>query len=380
MSASPIDDLRAAFEEPFWDLGRDAARDRATIVTSWPSVPVELVRAAGFSPVFARGRSTPTPAADRVLEPDLFPNRLRQLVEAALTERLAGVAAIVLPRSSDPDYKCFLYLSELARRGIATALPPILLFDLLHSAGSDARAYNADRARDLSTRLARLSARPHRADDVGSAIVNANRARAAARRLHALRTDSPRISGADALPLLGAFWQLEPERYSSLANAAADSVARRTPLKGRRVLVAGVPVDAAAMHAAIEAEGAVVVAELSPFGYCAASTDVELANDPFAALADHYGREAIDARLPVTALLHKLDDLLGAAQAVVLSQPQDDASFGWDYPRVRELLARHAVPHTVLRGDPAYGAMAAERESLRSLLSDARARPDIRRG
>src|SRR5688572_18210434 len=133
MSASAIDELRAGFEEPFWELGGAAARDRETVLLSWPSVPIELVRAAGFLPVFARGGSTPTPAADRVLEPDLFPNRLRQLVEAALTDRLADVVAIVLPRSSDPDYKCFLYLRELARRGIAADLPSVLLFDLLRA-------------------------------------------------------------------------------------------------------------------------------------------------------------------------------------------------------------------------------------------------------
>ncbi|HET7925314.1 MAG TPA: 2-hydroxyacyl-CoA dehydratase family protein, partial [Rhodanobacteraceae bacterium] len=104
MSASVITELRAAFEEPFAALGRDSARDQQTILMSWPSVPVELVHAAGFLPVFARGGSAATPAADRVLEPGLFPNRLRQLVEAALTGRLAHVVAIVLPRSSDPDY------------------------------------------------------------------------------------------------------------------------------------------------------------------------------------------------------------------------------------------------------------------------------------
>ena len=147
------------------------------------------------------------------------------------------------------------------------------------------------------------------------------------------------------------------------------------PLERRRVLVAGVPVDAPAMHAAIEAEGAVVVAELSPFGGCGTSADVEIADDPFAALANHYGRESIDARLPVNVLMRKLDDLLGAAQAVVLSQPQDDASFGWDYPRVRELLARHSIPHTVLSGDPAFGATAADRERIRSLLGSAPTRP-----
>lgn len=378
MSASATDELRAAFDNPFWELGHDAARDRSTVVLSWPSVPVELVRAAGLSPVFARGHGTPTPAADRVLEPDLFPNRLRQLVEAALTERLAGVAAIVLPRSSDPDYKCFLYLRELARREMATALPPILLFDLLHSNDADSRAYNADRARDLAARLATLAGREQRTADLREAIAGADRARAAARHLHALRSDPPRIAGADALPLLGAFWQLEPARYALLAAAAADTLAKRPPLDGLRVLVAGVPVDTPAVHAAIEAEGAVVVAELSPFGGCGTGADIGIAGDPFTSLADHYGRESIDARLRVETLLHKLDDALGAAQAVVLSQPHDDASFGWDYPRIRELLARRSMPHAVLGGDPTFGATAADRDRIRSLLGSAAA--EVRRG
>ena len=91
MSASARVELRAAFDEPFWDLGRDAARDRETVLLSWPSAPVELVRAAGFAPVFARGAGAPTPAADRVLEAGLFPSRLRQLVEAALSG-MSGVS------------------------------------------------------------------------------------------------------------------------------------------------------------------------------------------------------------------------------------------------------------------------------------------------
>ena len=372
MSARAIAELRAAFEDPFSALGRDPARDRRTVLMSWPSVPIELVHAAGFLPVFARGGDAATPAADDVLEPDLFPNRLRQLVEAALTGRAANIAAIVLPRSSDPDYKCFLYLRELARRGVAASLPPVLLFDLLHSDTADARAYNADRARDLSARLTSLAGRPNRADELREAIASTNRGRAAARRLNALRGARPLLAGVDALPLLGAFWQLEPERYAALANAAADELARRAPLERRRVLVAGVPVDTSAVHTAIEAEDGVVVAELSPFGGCGTSADVETDDDPFAALAKHYGRESVDARLPVESLMHKLDGLLGAAQAVVLSQPSDDASYGWDYPRIRELLARRATPHTVLARDAARGEMAANRERIRAVLGEAR--------
>jgi hypothetical protein len=380
VSASVIDELRAGFEEPFWALGRDAARDARTVVVSWPSAPVELVRAAGFVPVFARGRSVPTPTADRVLEPELFPNRLRQLVEAVLTTRLAHVAAVVLPRSSDPDYKCFLYLRELARLGAAAARPPVLLFDLLHADAPDAREYNADRARALYGQLATLAGRPNAPDELHRSIASANRARAAGRCLHALRMGPPRISGVDALPLLGAFWQVEPERYASLATAAADSVARRAPLEGSRVLVAGAPVDGTPLHAAIEAEGAVVVAEVSPFGGCGVGADVESSDDPFVALAKHYGHDSIDARLPVKALMRSLDDLLTGVDAVAISLPPDDASFGWDYPRARELLARRSIPHAVLTGDPALGATAADRERLRSLLSTALARKEAARG
>jgi hypothetical protein len=380
MSASVIDELCAGFDEPFWALGRDAARDRETIVVSWPSVPVELVRAAGFMPVFARGCHLPTPAADRVLEPALFPNRLHQLVDAALTGRLRDVAAVVLPRSSDPDYKCFLYLRELVRRGVSPASPPVLLFDVLHSDDAAARAYNADRARALFAQLASLAHRHREPEDLPRAIASVNRARAAARRLNALRVGTPRIAGADALPSLGAFWQIEPERYASLANAAADSVTGRAALEGPRVLAAGAPVDGTTLHAAIEAEGAVVVAELSPFGSGGTGADVETADDPFAALAVHCACQSIDARMPVKTLMRRLDGLLAGVDAVVISLPPDDASFGWDYPRARELLARRSIPHAVLAADPACGATAADRERIRSLLGAARSLREARCG
>jgi benzoyl-CoA reductase/2-hydroxyglutaryl-CoA dehydratase subunit BcrC/BadD/HgdB len=349
-------------------------------VISWPSVPIELVRTAGFSPVFARGRGAPTPAADRVLEIDLFPNRLRQLVEAAMTGRLTDVAAVVLPRTSDPDYKCFLYLRELVRRGDVATLPPILLFDMLHSDGADAQAYNTARTRALSEQLSSLAGRQPAQDDLRHEIASANRARAAARRLNALRTDAPRIAGVDALPLLAAFWQLEPERYVALAAAAADSLADRPTLDGSNVLLAGAPVDSTALHAAIEADGAVVVAELSPFGSGGLRADVDTAADPFTALAEHYRRESIDARLPVRTLMSKIDDALGTVAAVVISLPPDDASFGWDYPRVRELLALRSIPHAVLAGDPAVGATPADRERIRTLLRAVAARREARCG
>ena len=111
MSPGPIDELRAAFEQPFWNLGRNAAQDRATVLVSWPSVPVELVRAAGLSPVFARGRGVPTPAADRVLVPT-----------AALSSRDGAPGVWVLQREGNDTRTRFFPIEAGPAEGDRTTI------------------------------------------------------------------------------------------------------------------------------------------------------------------------------------------------------------------------------------------------------------------
>ena len=139
MTTSAIAKLTAAFDAFTSGALPGEADLSGSAVLSWPSVPIEIVRAAGLRPVIARGSVAPTPAADAHLEPDIFPSRLRSLVEAALTGHLSRAARIVIPRTSDADYKCFLYLREFVRLGIASTLAPVLLFDLLQSQGPDVR-------------------------------------------------------------------------------------------------------------------------------------------------------------------------------------------------------------------------------------------------
>src|SRR5688572_26114210 len=103
MTANAMTTLTAAFDRTF----TPASSEEPAAVLSWPSVPAEIVRAAGLNPLVVRGGTGPTPTADAHLEPGIFPSRIRQLVEAALTGGLSGAAGIVIPRTSDPDYKCF---------------------------------------------------------------------------------------------------------------------------------------------------------------------------------------------------------------------------------------------------------------------------------
>ena len=345
-----IAELTDAFEGTFTALGDEPARDRQAVVLSWPSVPIEIIRAAGLRPVVARRAAAETPAADAHLEADVFPARIRHLVEAALCGRLGDVACIVVPRTSDPDYKGFLYLRELVRRRVITRLPQTLLFDLLQSDGPDVRTYDAARARALFETLVPMGGNRASIDDLRQEIAHGNAARAAARRLVALRRGTPRVTGTEAVPLLGAFWQMPPAAYVTLATEAANAIGSRPPLNGPRVLVTGAPVDSLELHAAIESRGATVVAEAGPWGTGVAGPDVVADLDPFAALADKYRADTLGPRTPLDALRHWTEDALQDVDGVIVSLPPEDAVFGWDYPALRERLERVGIPHACVWG------------------------------
>jgi benzoyl-CoA reductase/2-hydroxyglutaryl-CoA dehydratase subunit BcrC/BadD/HgdB len=341
------------------------------VVASWPAVPVEIVRATGFRPLIARGASGPTPAADVHLERGIFPNRVRQLVENALTGRLADAARIVIPRTSDADYKCFLYLREFVRTGVTTALAPVVLFDMLQSHGPAVRAYDVSRVHALLDDLSSASGRRPSADDLRREITRANTARAAARRLVSFRRSVPRVSGTEVVPLLAAFWEMDPDRYAETVSDAASRIAVRPPLAGPRVLLAGAPVDGNTLHEAIESHGAVVVDEAGPWGNGAAGDDVRIDDDPVAALADKYRAESIGARTPVDALRRLTARMLDGVDAVVASLPPEDAVFGWDYPALRDVLHARRIPHVCLRCDPYGTPTSADRAALDAMVSAA---------
>ena len=338
-------------------------------VLSWPAVPVEIIRAAGLRPIVIRGAEASTPLADRWLEPDAFPNRLRQLIDSALAGHFRHAACVVLPRTSDPDYKAFLYLRELIRRSVTPPEPPILLFDLLQSSAPDVRTYDATRTRDLFTTLVTLRQRAASLDDVHAAIAGANRARAAMRRILALRRGVPRVSGAQVLPLIGAFWRLAPDEYAALATRAADTLSGRPPLAGPRVLLAGAPIDHPALHAAIESLGAVVVAEPGPWGTDAPGEDVSSEGDPFMAIADRYRRSAVGPRMPLTAVQQLVQQVADDVDAVIVSLPPEDTVFGWDYPALRTWLDARQLPHLCVTSDPCLPLGTADRERLAALLA-----------
>jgi hypothetical protein len=378
--ATAVAALTAAFTDAFARLGESPELDRHVVVTSWPALPIEAVRASRLRLVVARGSPAETPLADAHLEPGLFPGRLRQLVDAALAARLAHVARIVIPRTSDADYKCFLYLRELVRIGLTGAMAATELFDVPYSDAAHVRRYGVERTRALLEMLTDASGHQPSDDALREEIAATNTARAAARRLAALRSGVPRVSGEAIFPLLGAFWHVPPGEYASLATQAAAELATSPPPRGPRVLLAGAPVDSTDLHAAVESRGAVVVAELSPWSSAAVGENVRCDEHPIEALADAYRRQSIGPRLPANVMRDRAECALDLVDAVVVWLPEDDATFGWDYPALRDRLAARGLPHIVLRTDSHRFLSSTDGERLEALEQTADRRHRARHG
>jgi benzoyl-CoA reductase/2-hydroxyglutaryl-CoA dehydratase subunit BcrC/BadD/HgdB len=271
-------------------------------------------------------------------------------------------------------------LREFVRTGVGQTMAPVVLFDLLQSDGPDVGAYNVARTRALIDELASVSGAAPSDDTLRRAVTNANAARAAARRLIALRRGVPRITGTEVFPLLGAFWQMDPERYAPLAEEAANDIAGRPPLTGPRVLLSGVPVDGPALHAAIESHGAIVVAEVTPWGSGVAGDDVAADDDVIAALTNTYRAESIGARMSVAAMRGVTERGLDGIDAVVVSLPPEDSVFGWDYPVLREALAVRRIPHVCVRSDPYQPLTQSDHSQLDALVAAAARAQEPRHG
>jgi benzoyl-CoA reductase/2-hydroxyglutaryl-CoA dehydratase subunit BcrC/BadD/HgdB len=323
--------------------------DRPVVGVTSNTVPWELLRAAGFDPILLSPRREHTPLADRYME-NVFDARVRAIFDFLLSTEGAALSAVVIPRTSEQEHKLYLYLREVARQK-AERVPEPFLYNLLHSRSAEAQAYGLERTHDLKDALERLAGRPIETEALTGAIAEGNAARQAIRGLLCHREGpAPRLAGSEALALIGAWYFMDRARYALLAEEALREIQVRAPLAGPRILIKGAPLDASGFSAAIEAQGAIVVAEDDWWGSRAAGHDIDATADPVRAIFEKYYFDAPSPRVFPAAVAdawfhHKVSEVDG----VIFYLPYEDDVVGWDYPRLRAHLDERAFPHLMLR-------------------------------
>jgi benzoyl-CoA reductase/2-hydroxyglutaryl-CoA dehydratase subunit BcrC/BadD/HgdB len=326
------------------------------------TIPWELARAAGFFPVMLRRNGRIFPAADEYMETNVFQARIRGIFDGVVRGDWDFLRGVLIPRTSEQEYKLFLYLREVARERSRDGMPPVYLYDLLHSRSPESHAYGLDRTRDLKKQLEETSGRPVGANALREAVAESNSARAAARRLLRLRDGSPRLSGTEALRLTGAYWFMSRAEFAKLALEAAENLEGREALPGARLLVKGAPLDGVGLHAELETHGAIVVAEDDWWGARSAGRDIDSGNDVLKAIFEHYYSEAPSPRVfPAEDADRWFETrVTDGIDGVVFYLPAEDYVAGWDYPRQKRFLDHAGIPSMVVREDAGAGELSVE--------------------
>lgn len=347
---SAVEQLRHWYEARL-----EAARGQSLPVAGFTSstVPWELLKAAGFFPLLLSPPRIKTPYADLYME-DVFDARIRGVFDCLISGEWEFINLVVIPRTSEQEHKLFLYLLEVARQEPERPLPKVLLYNLLHTRSPEAQAYGLDRTRELIEALPAISN-----DRLREAVEESNLARTAVRSLLHLRSD--RLTGAEALPLIGAFHFMGRREYAALASEAAQELSKRPVISGPRVMVKGSPLDHPFLHQAIESHGAIVAAEDDWWGSRAPGEDIRTDGDLWQAIFEKYYLDAPSPRVFPPAVADEWFSATAcSAEGVVFYIPPEDDVVGWDYPRQRAFLDQRGIPNLLIRADASSGDLPAD--------------------
>ncbi len=141
--------LTGAWDSPLSHARARHAAGKSVALMSAHTVPRELLRAAGFDAVVYRPTAVSGAQVSPYLETEGLGTRARSFLESAMAGDLDFASVIVCSRSSEEDYKAFLYLREFCRQRLTSSLPPVWLYDLLQTRTPAARAYGLARTREL---------------------------------------------------------------------------------------------------------------------------------------------------------------------------------------------------------------------------------------
>ena len=101
---------------------------------------------------------------------DVFEARIRVLFDRIASGAWNHLDTVVISRTSEQEHKLYLYLRELERRGSASNMPRLHLYNLLHSRLPESYEYGLERTSQLASDLKITSA-----DALAEAIAESNR-------------------------------------------------------------------------------------------------------------------------------------------------------------------------------------------------------------
>lgn len=328
------------------------------------NVPEELILAAGFMPYRLSGDPhQPTDTLKKYLYPfwkkhglsdrQVKLGFLMSMLDLIFRGRYDFVDYLVIPYSRKGVLGYWQQLGDAKRGYPDLQIPEFWLLDRAITPGFDSSLFNQARTLGLKEQLERWAGRSISDEQVTDAIGLTNAIREKTAELARLRREG-RVSGTDALALIGAGRLTAREDYLEALTAAIEQLATAPVRAGKKLFLAGSPQDNDQLYRAVEASGATIVAENHYWGNTVAEYPVRTDMPPVMAVADMYHKKPAAVVYPIQ---RAIDEVVARAQAagadgVVFNVYADDALEIWSIPDTIDALAAVGIPSLYLSEQP----------------------------
>lgn len=325
------------------------------------AMPRELIRAAGLFPYRVAGDGRASRDESRVLvdpymqQPVITPGFVWSSIEQLLDGRLSFLDFLIVPNGRKSVYAVFRYLETIRRLELPVQVPGLYYLDKSFTLSEQSAAFDhgcLTRLRDQLQSWSGTAVTPQRLTQV---IAEANEQRILLARLARARCHAePRLSGTEALAIIGSSQFMDYGEHVSALRAFLNGLDRRPPLTpGRRVFVGGSPVDRPRLYEIIEQAGGNVVAEDHCWGSRLADGMVAEDSDPIEALADRYARASFcSLRSPMAQTVRACVGRARQARpdVVIFWVQSGDPARSWEAPDEIRELRDSGVPCLLLSG------------------------------
>lgn len=310
-------------------------------------VPHELIAAAGFVPVrLAADRTASTPRADALMGATELSPRSRSLLEALLEVPESDLIVISHAEAQFPQL--FAILREIGKLNEAR-IGPVQFLDLKHLSRASTAHYNRVRLHEWRRALSDLSGRSLDDDAVKHELAVADEHRQLLKQAMALRTEASRLSGSEAIAIIGSAAILPAQMHSDLLRQLCAESSALGVRAGRRVFVTGSSHEDSSVYEQLESCGLLIVGEDHDWGDPWCVRGVADAGDPLSTLASPtrhvptVGQSAAQrAKSLSTGVARTRPELV-----VHICMPGDEAA-PWDTNTVRSACDNARVPLLVL--------------------------------
>lgn len=316
-------------------------------------VPDELVIAAGMLPVQIYADPTKKLAeTDKYLEHAFDPMvraQFEKIVDGTYRDQIDYLA---ISNSTDVVIRVYLYLRELRRVEPDKPVPPVTFIDWLFS------RHRVHQVRDefvvdlFKKQLEEWTGREITGEHVRAAGQICNENRQALREMARLRRGREvRISGSEALVIIGAGLFMEKAAHTALVKRVAEDAKSWPVLTGPRVFYTGANQEDTGLYEKMEDAGLVVVGEDIDWGDRSYDRDYNLEYAPIRAVVDRYlFREFSAKKATVAQRVEALDREVDAAgaQGVIFYTNQYDEVATWDMPNQRKSLEARGLKDITL--------------------------------